>query len=130
MVAKKESSFYSEMQKISEELAKRKTLTPQLIREYELSQYGFSSTSGFSQLINAQKKESKKMEELEKKIKQQSMKVEKLNKFSEHMHFMDDQEIVEMYEVIHNEEKILNRMKEQLACLKKEKEDKEESCKQ
>ena len=118
------------MQKISEELAKRKTLTPQLIREYELSQYGFSSTSGFSQLINAQKKESKKMEELEKKIKQQSMKVEKLNKFSEHMHFMDDQEIVEMYEVIHREEQTLNRMKEQLACLKKEKEAKEESCKQ
>ena len=67
-MAKKESSFYSKMRKISEELAKRKTLTPQLIREYELSQYGFSSTSGFSQLINAQKKESKKMEELEKKI--------------------------------------------------------------
>lgn len=129
-MAKKESSFYSKMQKISEELAKRKTLTPQLIREYELSQYGFSSTSGFSQLINAQKKESKKMEELEKKIKQQSMKVEKLNKFSEHMHFMDDQEIVEMYEVIHREEQTLNRMKEQLACLKKEKEAKEESCKQ
>ena len=117
MVAKKESNFYDEMQKISEGLRERKTLTPQLLREHELSQYGISSNSGFSQFINEQKKEDNEMEELERKIKELTKKIEKLNKFSEHMHFMDDQEIVEMYEVIHNEEKILKELQKKLLSL-------------
>ena len=121
-MAKKESNFYDEMQKISEGLCERKTLTPQLLREHELSQYGISSNSGFSQFINEQKKEDNEMEELERKIKELTKKIEKLNKFSEHMHFMDDQEIVEMYEVIHNEEMKLKNLVKKYESLKAERE--------
>ena len=121
-MAKKESNFYDEMQKISEGLCERKTLTPQLLREHELSQYGISSNSGFSQFINEQKKEDNEMEELERKIKELTKKIEKLNKFSEHMHFMDDQEIVEMYEVIHKEEMKLKNLVKKYELLKAERE--------
>ena len=124
---KKESSFYSKMQKISEGLSKRTTLAPQLMREYELSQYGVYSQSGVSQLIEYQENKIKMIKELEKKIEEQAKKVEKLNKFSEHMHFLDDNEIVEIYEVIHNEEKILKELKEKLALFKSMSEEKEVS---
>ena len=67
------------------------------------------------------------IKQLENKIEQQTQKVEKLNKFSEHMHFLDDNEIVEIYEVIHNEEKILKGLNEKLALLKQKLEDKEVS---
>ena len=127
MVAKKESNFYDEMQKISEGLSKRKTLAPQLMREYELSQYGIFSQTGVSQLLEYQENKIKMIKELEKRIEEQAKKVEKLNKFSEHMHFMDDQEIVEIYEVIHNEEKILKELKEKLALFKSRLEEKEVS---
>ncbi len=130
MVEKKESSFYSKMQKISEGLSKRKTLAPQLMREYELSQYGVYSQSGVSQLIEYQENKIKMIKELEKKIEEQAKKVEKLNKFSEHMHFLDDNEIVEIYEVIHNEEKVLKELKEKLASIKNEKENQEVSVEQ
>ena len=130
MVEKKESSFYSKMQKISEGLSKRKTLAPQLMREHELSQYGVYSQSGVSQLIEYQENKIKMIKELEKKIEEQAKKVEKLNKFSEHMHFLDDNEIVEIYEVIHNEEKVLKELKEKLASIKNEKENQEVSVEQ
>lgn len=126
-MAKKESNFYDEMQKISEGLSKRKTLAPQLMREYELSQYGIFSQTGVSQLLEYQENKIKMIKELEKRIEEQAKKVEKLNKFSEHMHFMDDQEIVEIYEVIHNEEKILKELKEKLALFKSRLEEKEVS---
>lgn len=116
---RKESNFYKKMQEIGQDLSKRKTLAGQLMRELELSQYGFSFTSGVSPLIEFHEKELKIMKELEKKIEEQTKKVEKLNKFSEHMHFLDDNEIVEIYEVIHNEEKILKEMKEKLSLIKK-----------
>ena len=64
---------------------------------------------------------------LKKKIEEQAKKVEKLNKFSEHMHFLDDNEIVEIYEVIHNEERILKELKEKLALFKSRLEEKEVS---
>lgn len=49
-------------------------------------------------------------EVLLQKIKEKKQLVERMNKFAEYMHFMDDIELVEMYQVIHNEEKKLKAL--------------------
>ena len=59
----------------------------------------------------------KRIKELEDKIKKQQEKVDSLNKFEKRMDFLDDEEIIEMYNVIHQEERILKILKEQLENL-------------
>lgn len=54
------------------------------------------------------------IEELKKKIAEQQKKVNNLNKFEKRMDFLDDPEVIEMYNVIHKEELILKRLQEQL----------------
>ena len=54
------------------------------------------------------------IEELKKKIKEQQEKVDDLNRFEKEMHFLDDPEKIEMYNVINKEELILKRLQEQL----------------
>ena len=53
---KKENNFYEEMRKIGYNLSSRKTLSVQLMREYELSQIGLTSKSGATELIEYQEK--------------------------------------------------------------------------
>ena len=126
-MVKKESSIYENARKIGDYLSSRQTLSAQLMREYDLSQIGNTSKSGIVDFIQYQEKKTNIMKELENKIAEQARKVEKLNNFSEHMHFLDDHEIVEIYEVIHNEEKVLKELNEKLALLKQKLEDKEAS---
>ena len=57
------------------------------------------------------------IEELKKKIKEQQEKVNNLNKFEKRMDFLDDPEVIEMYNVIHKEELILKRLQAQLKSL-------------
>lgn len=52
--------------------------------------------------------------ELLLKIENQKRKVEEMNRFSERMHFLDDEQVVEMYKVIHKEEQILAALIEKL----------------
>ena len=53
-------------------------------------------------------------EKLIQKIKEQQEKVDNLNKFEERMHFLDDEEKIEMYHVIHREENLLKELKAQI----------------
>ena len=114
---KKENSFYNKIRKLGQDLSERKTLAGQFMRELELSQYGFSFTSGSLQRVEAHEKELKIMQELEKRIKEQTQKVARLNRFSEHMHFLTDMEVVEIYQVIHNEEQELQMLIKKLEKL-------------
>ena len=117
MVEKKESNIYKQMKEI--DLSKRQTLAGQLLKEYELSQVGSTVKTGSYNSLGQEKNEIEILEDL---IKAKREKLEKLNKFSEHMHFMDDQEIVEMYEVIHKEEMQLERIVKKYELLKAERE--------
>lgn len=49
-------------------------------------------------------------EALLQKIEEKRKKIERMNNFEKYMHFLDDCELVEMYEVIHNEEKQLKAL--------------------
>ena len=49
-------------------------------------------------------------EALLQKIEEKQKKIQRMNNFEKYMHFMDDVELVEMYQVIHNEEKKLKAL--------------------
>lgn len=119
MVVKKENNFYEEMKKI--DISGRQTLAGQFLKEYEMSQAGISSKTDFSQTAGADIRTSA-VELLENAIKEKTEKIARMNKQLEHIHFRDDQEIVEMYEVVHSEEQALKKLTAKLEIIKKEKE--------
>ena len=55
----------------------------------------------------------KKKEELEKKILEKRILVDQLSKFEKTMHFLDDCEEVEMYQVMNKEEQALKELEKE-----------------
>ena len=68
-----------------------------------------------------------KEEELIRLIEEQEKKVARLNKFSESMHFLEDCEVIERYQIIFSEERKLSELRKVYNEFLAEKENEEKS---